>query len=136
MPTSSCPRRRAWHEPIPHPPPWVAGLPLVGDRAQGWEDAIASGASGVAGRCCLHADDILKWLVGQAGSVGFVFVQFLLTVAISALMYAGVARRRGRRAPLSGEGLAGASGEAAVTLGGQAIRAASPRRRRHASGWS
>ena len=110
------------HEPIPHPPPWVAGLPLVGERvAQGWEDAIASGASGLLAKLLPYADDILKWLVGQAGSVGFVFVQFLLTVAISALMYAGgetaagAVRRFGKR-------LAGASGEAAVTLGGQAIR--------------
>ena len=68
-----------------------------------------------------YADDVAKWLVSQAGSIGMLLFQFLLTVIISALMYAGgeaaaaAVRRFGHR-------LAGQSGENAVTLAGQAIR--------------
>ena len=109
-------------DPLPQPPAWVSGLPLVGEKVAGlWQDAIASGASGLLARLAPYADDIFKWSVSQAGGVGFLFVQFLLTVAISALMYASgetaaaAVLRFGRR-------LAGAPGGAAVTLAGQAIR--------------
>ena len=54
-----------------------------------WEQATAAGTKGLLGNLLPYADDIAKWFVAQAGSVGFVFVQFLLTVVISALMYAG-----------------------------------------------
>jgi predicted PurR-regulated permease PerM len=108
--------------PLPHPPAWVASLPLVGDKiVQQWETAIASGATGLLARLAPYADDILKWSVSQAGSLGVVFVQFLLTVVISALMYAdgetaaAAVRRFGLR-------LAGVHGASAVTLAGQAIR--------------
>jgi len=108
--------------PLPHAPDWIAGLPLVGEQIAGlWEDAIASGATGLLGHLAPYADDIVKWSVSQAGGVGFLFIQFLLTVAISALMYAGgetaaaAVLRFGRR-------LAGVHGANAVTLAGQAIR--------------
>jgi predicted PurR-regulated permease PerM len=108
--------------PLPHPPQWVAQLPFVGEKiAKAWEDAIAAGASGLIAKLMPYADNIAKWLVSQAGSIGFLLLQFLLTVIISALMYAGgesaalTVRRFGRR-------LAGHSGENAVTLAGQAIR--------------
>ena len=108
--------------PLPHPPAWVAGLPLVGEKLAGmWEDAIAAGASGLLAHLAPYADDIFKWSVTQAGGVGFLFVQFLLTVGISALMYASgetaaaAVRRFGTR-------LAGVHGGNAVVLAGQAIR--------------
>jgi len=108
--------------PLPHPPQWVAQLPFVGEKiTRSWEDAIAAGASGLLAKLMPYADNIAKWLVSQAGSVGFLLLQFLLTVIISALMYAGgesaalTVRRFGRR-------LAGHNGENAVTLAGQAIR--------------
>ncbi len=107
---------------LPPPPPWVAGLPMVGERAaQLWEQAAAAGSVGLISKLMPYADDIAKWFVSQAGSVGLVFVQFLLTVVLAALMYsggesAGVAVHRfGRR-------LAGVYGDNAVTLAGQAIR--------------
>jgi predicted PurR-regulated permease PerM len=108
--------------PVPHPPQWVAQLPFVGEKiAKAWEDAIAAGASGLIAKLMPYADNIAKWLVSQAGSIGFLLLQFLLTVIISALMYAG-----GESAALAvhrfGRRLAGHSGENAVTLAGQAIR--------------
>ena len=108
--------------PLPQAPDWVAQLPLVGERvAEAWDAAVASGATGLLARLAPYANDILRWLFSHAGGVGFLFMQFLLTVAISALMYAGgetaadAVRRFGRR-------LAGTHGVGAVTLGGQAIR--------------
>jgi predicted PurR-regulated permease PerM len=62
-----------------------------------------------------------KWILGQAGSLGGMLVQFLLIVILSAIMYSsgeGAARsvrRFGRR-------LAGERGENSVILAGQAIR--------------
>jgi predicted PurR-regulated permease PerM len=104
------------------PPPWVEQLPLVGDRlAQLWSDAAAAGSSGLIARVMPYADDIAKWFVSQAGSLGLVFVQFLLMVVLAAIMYSGgetaalALRRFGRR-------LAGVHGENAVTLAGDAIR--------------
>jgi len=108
---------------IPHPPQWVRSLPFVGEKiALAWEQAISAGPSGLVARLTPYAESIAKWFVSQAGSVGFVFLQFLLTVVISALMYASgesaalVVHRFGRR-------LAGTQGDDVVTLAGQAIRA-------------
>jgi predicted PurR-regulated permease PerM len=107
---------------VPPPPPWVANLPMVGEKAaQLWEQAAESGSVGLITRLAPYADDIAKWFVSQAGSVGLVFVQFLLTVVLAALMYSG-----GERAALAvhrfAQRLAGVYGDDAVTLAGQAIR--------------
>ena len=107
---------------VPPPPPWVAGLPMVGDKvAQLWAQAADTGSVGLLSKLLPYADDIAKWFVAQAGSVGLVFVQFLLTVVLAAVMYSGgegaalAVRRFGRR-------LAGLQGDNAVVLAGQAIR--------------
>jgi predicted PurR-regulated permease PerM len=107
---------------VPAPPPWVASLPMVGERAaQLWEQAAAAGSVGLLSKLAPYADDIAKWFVSQAGSVGLVFVQFLLTVVLAALMYSD-----GERAALAvrrfGRRLAGVHGDNAVILAGQAIR--------------
>jgi predicted PurR-regulated permease PerM len=107
---------------LPPPPPWVAGLPMVGERAaQLWEQAAATGSVGLISKLAPYADDIAKWFVSQAGSVGLVFVQFLLTVVLAALMYSG-GERAGVAVHRFGRRLAGVYGDNAVTLAGQAIR--------------
>jgi predicted PurR-regulated permease PerM len=108
---------------IPHPPQWVGSLPFVGEKiVQVWEQAVSGGPSGLVARLTPYADDIAKWFVSQAGSIGSIFLQFLLTVIVSALMYAG-----GESAALAvhrfGRRLAGVAGDNVVTLAGQAIRA-------------
>jgi predicted PurR-regulated permease PerM len=106
----------------PPPPDWLVNLPFVGDRIlQAWEDARAAGAKGLVAQLLPYADDIAKWFVARAGSLGLLFVQFFLTVVLSALMYSGgeIAARAVRR---FGRRLAGVHGENAVTLAGQAIR--------------
>jgi predicted PurR-regulated permease PerM len=110
------------HYQVPPPPSWVKDLPVVGASLyQLWEQAASAGTTGLLAKLLPYADDIAKWFVAQAGGFGFVFLQFLLTVVISALMYAG-----GERAALAvhrfGRRLAGVNGENAVKLAGQAIR--------------
>ena len=107
---------------LPPPPPWVAELPMVGENlAQVWAQAADAVSVGLLSRLLPYADDSAKWFVSQAGSVGLVFVQFLLTVVLAAVMYSGgesaalAVRRFGRR-------LAGVHGDNAVILAGQAIR--------------
>ena len=104
------------------PPPWVEKLPLIGERAaQLWAQAAAEGSKGLIAQVAPYADDIAKWFVGQAGSVGLVSAQFLLTVILAAVMYAG--GETGASAVLRfGRRLAGVYGEDAVILGGLAIR--------------
>ena len=104
------------------PPPWVEKLPLVGEKAaQLWSDAAAQGSKGLLAQVAPYADDIAKWFVAQAGSLGMVFVQFFITVVLAAVMYAG--GEKGASAMLRfGRRLAGVYGEDAVLLGGLAIR--------------
>ncbi len=86
-----------------------------------WAQAAAEGSKGLIAQVAPYADDIAKWFVGQAGSVGLVFAQFLLTVILAAVMYAG--GETGASAVLRfGRRLAGVYGEDAVILGGLAIR--------------
>jgi predicted PurR-regulated permease PerM len=104
------------------PPPWLGDLPLVGERLKPiWEQAVASGAKGLIAQLAPYANDIAKWFVAQAGSVGFAFVQFLLTALLAAVMYAGgetaVAALRRFASRLAGE-----QGDKSLTLAGQAIR--------------
>jgi predicted PurR-regulated permease PerM len=68
-----------------------------------------------------YAGDATRWFVAQVGSVGFLLLQFLLTVVIAAVMYGGgeeaadLVRRFARR-------LGGERGAGVVDLAGGAIR--------------
>jgi predicted PurR-regulated permease PerM len=107
---------------LPPPPSWLAGLPFAGEQAARlWQQASTEGIQPLAVKLAPYAGDLGGWFVGQVGSFGAVFLQFLLTVVASAVLYAygeeaaGFARRFGRR-------LAGEQGENVIRLSGQAIR--------------
>ena len=105
-----------------HPPVWLAGLPYVGDRiAVAWEQAVAAGIDGLLPRLQPYAGSVTRWFVGEVGSVGFVLLQFLLTVAIAGVMYAHGEAAAGR-VRLFARRIGGERGDEAVTLAGQAIR--------------
>ena len=102
------------------PPEWVAKIPWVGERiASAWRELAPSGDLGK--KVAPFAADLVSWFLGQLGGLGSIILQFLITVGISALLYAkgetaaggvlGFARRIG-----------GERGEGAVRLAGQAIR--------------
>lgn len=107
---------------MPPPPDWVAGLPLVGAKLAGlWQQLAASGVQDFAARLQPYAGVVTQWLIAEAGNFGLLFIQFLLIVVISAIMYAGGEsaadwlKRFGHR-------LAGDRGVHSVVLGGKAIR--------------
>jgi len=107
---------------IPPPPDWIASLPFVGHQAAtAWQQVADSSGKELMEKLAPHAGALVKWGTSKFGSLGLLFVQFLLTVIIAAVMYAGgesatgALKRFGRR-------LAGLRGENIVVLAGQAIR--------------
>jgi predicted PurR-regulated permease PerM len=107
---------------VPPPPEWLGKLPVLGGKAVlAWEQVAAVGIEELAAKAAPYAGSVTRWFVAEVGNFGMVFVQFLLTIVIAAIMYAngeraaaGV-RRFGRR-------LAGPRGEDSIRLAGQAIR--------------
>jgi predicted PurR-regulated permease PerM len=107
---------------VPPPPDWLADVPLVGTAAtNAWIPLTSTGVRDLAPKLTPYAGSLTQWFASAAGSLGGLFVQFLLIVAIAAIMYAkgeraaAIAFRFGRR-------LGGERGEMAVLLAGQAIR--------------
>jgi predicted PurR-regulated permease PerM len=108
---------------IPAPPAAVEALPMVGTPlAERWRQVVAAGPEDLAARLSPYLRTIVLWFVGQVGNLGLLFVNFLLTVVITAILYArGDAAARGIRR--FARRLAGEQGEGAVYLAAQAIRA-------------
>ena len=109
--------------PLPSPPGWLEQLPVVGGSlAEGWVRLTSTDASDLLTQAAPYVAKVTQWFVGQVGSFGVLFAQFLLTVAIAAIMYAdgetaaAALRRFFRR-------LAGEQGEQTLTLAGHAVRA-------------
>jgi predicted PurR-regulated permease PerM len=104
------------------PPAWVIKLPMVGgviERA--WEQATALGLRDLLPRLSPYAGGLTRWFVDQVGNVGFLTLQFLLTVVIAAVLFATGedAARLVRR--FAGR-LGGDRGVEVVALAGGAIR--------------
>ncbi len=104
------------------PPAWIVNLPLVGSVLAGlWEQATSLGLRDLLARVTPYAGNVTRWFVGQVGNVGFLLLQFLITVVIAAVMYgtgeeaAALVRRFAAR-------LGGERGVAVVALAGGAIR--------------
>ncbi len=103
-------------------PAWVLGLPMVGGKlALLWEQAVASGLDGLLQRLTPYAGNVTRWFISEVGSVGFLLLQFLLTVIIAAILYASgeAAADHVRR---FAQRLAGDRGTSTVKLAGDAIR--------------
>jgi predicted PurR-regulated permease PerM len=107
---------------LPPPPSWLASVPLAGERlVKLWDEVAVQGMQVLAVRITPYASVITSWFVAHVGSIGALFLQFLLTVIAAAVLYghgedaADWALRFGRRT-------GGERGEAAVRLAGQAIR--------------
>ncbi len=107
---------------IPLPPQYVEDLPVVGEKiGAAWREVAAAGWIGLVAKVQPYVVRVVQWLANQAGSFGMLVVQFMLTIIITAVLYANgeaaasAVRRFGRR-------LAGERGEQSVKLAGQAIR--------------
>jgi predicted PurR-regulated permease PerM len=107
---------------LPAPPGWLESIPFLGPRITSlWREFAASGPEELARYAAPYAKVTGSWLLSQLGSLGTMTGQFLLTVLIAAVLFA-----RGDVAVTDlcrfGRRLAGARGERAVNLAGQAIR--------------
>jgi predicted PurR-regulated permease PerM len=105
--------------PLPH---WFGEIPVVGPGiTRLWTDLADDSLRELLQKGRPYAGQVTQWFAAAMGGLGTVVVQFLLTVVFAAIMYAkgdhasAEVRRFGRR-------LAGARGEQAVVLAGQAIR--------------
>ncbi len=104
--------------PLPH---WLSGLPIIGPKlAVSWE-SLRSGPEGISAHLTPYAGSLLKWFLSQAGSIGVIALQLLLTVIIAAIFYAtgetastGVIRFAQR--------LGGQRGEDAAVLAAKTVR--------------
>jgi predicted PurR-regulated permease PerM len=108
---------------LPPLPDWVGGLPLVGEKAMElWAQAAAAGPEGLSATLARFGNKLMTWFVSNAGEMGLIVLNLLLTLILTAILYAkGEVATAGvikffRR-------LAGEQGEKTVTLAGRAIRA-------------
>jgi len=108
---------------IPAPPDWVAGIPLVGKRvATEWRKLVVTPPEEIAAHITPYLAAVVGWLIAKAGGLGALLLQFLLTVAVSAMLYAqGETAAAGVLA--FARRLAGEQGARVVILSAGAIRA-------------
>ena len=103
-------------------PQWLGGVPLVGPKLVTlWHQIAALGIKGIGNYLAPYGMTAASWFVSQAGTVGMVVIEFLLTVVIVPMFYmSGETVSEGvRRFALR---LAGEQGLAATQLAGKAIR--------------
>lgn len=111
----------AWS--IPQPPDWLERAPLVGPKvALQWRELATRGPEELAASLAPHAREVTLWFVRELGGVGALLVNFLLTTALTAVLFA-----RGEGAASGAERfalrLAGEQGRKSARLAAQAIRA-------------
>jgi len=107
---------------LPTLPDWVPRIPVVGPRiVSAWREFGQGGGQGMLARIAPQLGDVFGWLAAQAGSLGMLLVQALLTLLISVILYvngetafAGV-RSFARR-------LGGDRGDRALEVASRAIR--------------
>ena len=108
---------------VPAAPHWLHDLPLIGPEiALSWDRLADTSLSQLAPRIAPYAGRLTRWFVGAIGSFGLLVVQFLLTVAITAILHAN-GEAAARLVLRFGHRLAGARGQQIVVLAGRAVRA-------------
>ena len=107
---------------LPALPEWVKSLPLVGGKIDATYREIATyGPEELTARVEPYAKMAAAWFVSEVGSFGLMALTFLLTLIVSAILYAnGESAVAGLR--MFFKRIAGVRGEEVVELSGQAIR--------------
>jgi predicted PurR-regulated permease PerM len=105
----------------PPPPDWLGKIPLVGARATArWQQVAELSREDLAARLAPYVGGIARWIAEQLGSLGLLLSQIVLTVLVSAVLYA-TGESAASMALRFGARLAGEQGERAIRLAGQAI---------------
>jgi predicted PurR-regulated permease PerM len=107
---------------LPQAPEWVEQVPMAGARVSAkWNELAVAAPDELVKRLEPYIRAFAAWLILKMGGVGMLIVQFLLTVLVSAVLFA-----RGEVAVAGLLGffrrLAGVHGENVVILAGSAIR--------------
>jgi predicted PurR-regulated permease PerM len=115
-----------WAASIPSmdlsPPNWLASVPLIGSKLVDiWSRFVGSGLHDVLQKATPYAGVLTQWFLSTAGSVGLVLLQFLLTVALAAVMYSR-GEAAGEAVVQFGRRVAGERGAQSIKLAAQAIR--------------
>jgi predicted PurR-regulated permease PerM len=107
---------------MPPPPDWIRGIPLAGAKiSDTWMQYATLPPDEFSVRLTPYAEKVLKWFSTRAGTGLMMFSQFILTVIISAILYAnGEKAAHGFR--LFARRLAGQQGDDMVTLSGKTVR--------------
>jgi len=107
---------------IPLPPDWLATIPLVGAKLYDrWQQIAVLTPEDLSAQLSPYVGKVVRWFISQAGSVGLMIFEFMLTAVIAAILYvngdaaASGVKRFSRR-------LAGEKGEAAAVLAAGAVR--------------
>ena len=107
---------------IPPPPDWVGGIPLAGKKlVEKWQHFVGLSHEELSARVTPYAQTALRWFMSQAGGIATMLLEFLLTVIISAIMYAGGEKASAGILSFAIR-LAGPRGEEVTVLAGKAIR--------------
>jgi predicted PurR-regulated permease PerM len=107
---------------VPPPPDWLGSIPVIGPKlAETWESAAALRVAELSAWLAPYTAKLIRWFADQAGSVGMMILEFLLSVMISAILYAkGETAAAGVRS--FARRLGGAKSEEATLLAAKAIR--------------
>ena len=106
---------------LPPPPDWLGKIPLVGAKAASqWQQLAALSREDLATRLSPYLGGVVQWVAEQVGGLGMLLGQIVLTVLISAVLYA-TGESAAAMALRFGARLAGERGEQAIRLAGQAI---------------
>ncbi|HEX5051180.1 MAG TPA: AI-2E family transporter YdiK [Planctomycetota bacterium] len=115
--------RQTLQQGLPAMPAWVAEIPGVGKRiATKWSELAAAGPDGLTAHITPYAEILAAWFVRQAGGVGLLVLQFLLTLLLTGVFFA-----RGEAFAAQvlqfARRLAGERGERAAVLAAKSVRA-------------
>jgi predicted PurR-regulated permease PerM len=104
------------------PAPWVAKIPLLGERvAARWQELAAAGPEALVETLQPYAKAAAASALALTGSVAALLIHVALTLVIAAILYAqGEVAAGGVRA--FAHRIGGQRGEATVVLAGQAVR--------------
>lgn len=107
---------------LPPPPNMLEGIPIIGRKlVEHWHNFALIGPAELSSKLVPYSGKVIRWFVSQAGSAGMIFLHFMLTVIIAAILYkngetaaCGVLRFARR--------LAGHHGEETAILAARAVK--------------
>lgn len=108
---------------LPPAPAWLEKIPVLGAKAADtWNRGAEIGLPALLKEASPYLSGVVHWFTERIGTIPSLIVQFLLTILITAVMYAtGESAVAGVKA--FARRLAGPKGESSVDLAGGAIRA-------------